>query len=89
MPPRARKLMDVAIKHLRGCPVTCSNIRVTEDIYGENIGSLKGKQVFRPNIHVASGVDPVPEAILEWYREITLCINIMFVNNVPLLVTTS
>ena len=67
MRPEARELMDVAIKHLRGWLVTRAGIRVAEDIYGMNLGSLKGKQVRQPNIHVASGMDPIPAAILKRY----------------------
>ena len=65
MRPGDRKLMDVTIKNLRGCQITCYDIQIAEDIYGTNIGSLKLKLVRRPNTHMLSGVDPVSEAMLE------------------------
>ena len=60
MRPGARRLMDVAVSHLMGCPVTKADVRAAEDIYGPNLGALKGKTVACPNQHVPAGVDQVP-----------------------------
>eukprot|EP00980_Cylindrotheca_fusiformis_P030883 scaffold25567_cov367-Cylindrotheca_fusiformis.AAC.1 len=58
MRPGSRRLKDVAINHLKNCPVTRSDVDAADDIFGTNIGSLKGKTVHRPNPHVQAGVDP-------------------------------
>ena len=37
--------MDVAIKHLKHCPITKGDIMAADDIFGPNLGSLTGKTV--------------------------------------------
>ena len=89
MRPGARQLMDVAVTHLKGCPLTKADVQAAEDIYGPNLGALKGKTVDRPNPHVPSGVDHVPTSIMDVHHAVTLAIDIMFINKVAFLVTTS
>ena len=45
MRPGSRELMDVSIKHLANCPITCQDVLAADDIFGPNLGSLKGKTV--------------------------------------------
>ena len=89
MCPGARQLMDVAVSHLKGCPLTKADIQAAEDIYGPNLGALKGKTVDRPNPHVPAGVDHVPTTIMDTHHSVTLAIDIMFINKVSFLITTS
>ena len=85
----ARQLMDVTVTHLKGCPLTKVDIQAAEDIYGPNLGALKGKTVDRPNPHVPAGVDHVPTSIMDVHHSVTLAIDIIFINNVAFLITTS
>ena len=85
----ARQLMDMAVTHLKGCPLTKADIQAAEDIYGPNLGGLKGKTVDRPNPHVPAGVDHVPTAIMDVHHSVTLAIDVMFINKVAFLITTS
>ena len=89
MQPGMRQLMDVAIHHLKGCPITQADILAAEDISGLNLGYLKGKTVDRPNPHVSTGVDLVPHEILKLHKSITICIDIMFINKIPFFMTLS
>ena len=89
MRPGRRDMMDIAITHLKDCPVKRSDIAVAEDIFGPNLGALKGKTVWRPNPHVAMGVDGVPPEIIKTYRSIILTMDIMFINKVAFFVTSS
>ena len=89
MQPGARQLMDVAVTHLKGCPLTKADIQAAEDIYGPNLGALKGKTVDRPNPHVPAGVDHVPTSIMDVHHSVTLAIDVMFINKVAFLITTS
>ena len=89
MQPGARQLMDVAVSHLNGCPLTKANIQAAEDIYRPNLGALKGKTVARPNPHVPAGVDHVPTSIMDVHHSVTLAIDVMFINKVAFLITTS
>ena len=89
MRPGARQLMDVAVTHLKGCPLTKADIQAAEDIYRPNLGALKGKTVDRPNPHVPAGVDHVPTSIMDVHHSVTLAIDVMFINKVAFLITTS
>jgi hypothetical protein len=72
---------------LKNCPVNRVYILAAEDILGPNVGSLKGKTVRRGEAHVPTSHEMVPHRIMERYRDVTLCIDIMFVNQIPFLVT--
>ena len=89
MQPGSRELMDVSIKHLANCPITQQDVLAADDIFGPNLGSLKGKTVHRPNPHVSTYVDGIPPDLLNIHGNVTLCIDIMFINKIPFLVTIS
>ena len=74
---------------LKNCPVTTADIMAAEDILGTNVQSLRGKQVRRGGQHVVIERQDVPRTIMERYKNVTLCIDIMFVNKIPFLVTIS
>ncbi|KAL7566006.1 hypothetical protein ACA910_011026 [Epithemia clementina (nom. ined.)] len=48
MRPGSREFMDKSINHLKDCPVSRYNVQVADDIFGRNLGSVKGKTVYRP-----------------------------------------
>ena len=89
MQPCSRELMDVSIKHLANCPITRQDVLAADNIFGPNLGSLKGKTVHRPNPHVSTCIDGVPPDLLNIHGNVTLCIDIMFINKIPFLVTIS
>jgi hypothetical protein len=68
---------------LKDCPVTRQDVVAAEDIFGPNLGSLKGKTVRRSERHVKTARHDLPPYIMEQYRDVTLCADIMFVNEVP------
>jgi hypothetical protein len=87
MRPATCKYKDVIIDYLGDSPVTKSDIQAAEDIFGPNVGSLKDKTVRHPNEHVEAGIDPVPDNVMKLYRQVTIAIDIMFINKVPFFVT--
>jgi hypothetical protein len=89
MHPGDQQLSTINIRHLRNCPVTSNDIRTATDIYGPNLGSLKGKTVHRPSPHVRIGCDPIPREIYDRHHNVTLAIDIFFVNKIPFLLTVS
>ena len=80
--------MDVSIKHLVNCLIT-RHIHVTQDIYRPNLSSLKGKTIQWTLPHLPSGVDPVPPDLLERHPKVTIIMDILFINNIPLLLSMS
>ena len=90
MRPSSREYMDIVTKgFLRNCPVEKRHIQAAEDIFGANIGALKGKTPRRTTSHVVVDKDPVPEEVMGAHKNVTLAIDIMFVNGIPFFVTIS
>ena len=74
---------------LLNCPVTPADIEAAEQIFGTDIGSLKGKTTRRNPPIIDSGITPVPASVLEWYHNVTLCVDIMYVNQVAMMISVS
>mmetsp|Transcript_36995 Transcript_36995/g.52267 ORF Transcript_36995/g.52267 Transcript_36995/m.52267 type:complete len:1117 (-) Transcript_36995:618-3968(-) len=72
---------------LKDCPVTRGDVLAAEDMFGPNVGSLKGKTVRCSGKEVRGKYMDVPRSIMEQYKDVTLCVDIMFVNAIPFLVT--
>ena len=74
---------------LPNCPVTPRDVLIANELFGPDIGSLKGKTTHRAPPIVDSPVSVDLTTILKHYGEVTLCVDFMYVNKVPLLVTLS
>ena len=65
----------------RDCPVTALDVKRAVAIYGKDIGSLNGKtKRLRPNHINNVNMIPLPDFILKWHINVTLCIDIFYVN---------
>jgi hypothetical protein len=91
MYPSRRQFLEISDKNLiRNNPVQRADINAAENIYGSNLGALlKGKTVTRKGDPVNGRIAGVPPAIKDKFRSVTLCMDIMFVNKIPFLVTIS
>jgi hypothetical protein len=90
MKERIRSYLNIVEKNLlKDCPVVRADVLAAEDIFGPNLGSLKGKTVRRSGERVRPEYEQIPTSIMERYRDVTLCVDIMFVNKIPFLVTIS
>ena len=85
-----RKLLDIIDKNLiANCPVTREDVMAAEDIFGPNLGSLKGKTVRRPPLPIEQMVTAVPQDILSKHNRVVIAADIVYVNEVPLLLSIS
>jgi hypothetical protein len=88
--PSARTFLNIVEKNLlKDCPVVRADVLAAEDIFGPNLGALKGKTVRHSGNRVRPEYEQIPSEIMERYTDVTLCIDIMFVNKLPFLVTIS
>ena len=74
---------------LPNCPVMPRDVIIANKLFGPDIGTLKGKTTRRGPPIVDSPMSVDTTSMLEHYGEVTLCVDLMYVNKVPLLVTLS
>ena len=74
---------------LPNCPITPRDVLIADKLFGPDTGALKGKTTRRSPPIVDSPMSVDMTSILKHYGEITLCVDLMYVNKVPLLVTLS
>ena len=76
-------------KLLANCPVTVSNVANAKSIFGPDIAGLRGKTVRHSPTHVYTAYVAIPKDFLSAHRNVTLTVDVMFVNGLPFLVTKS
>ena len=88
--PTSRSLIQmIKMNSLPNCPVTVDDVIAADDIFGPNLGSLKGKTTRLKPLPVKVNLSPIPSLILDRYCLVILAINVMKVNKIPFLVTIS
>jgi len=74
---------------LINCPISRLDVVAAEDIFGANLGSLKGKTVRRSAPMVKTAAVNIPAEIQQRYHTVTIGMDIMFVKKVAFLITIS
>ena len=88
--PSTKDYLDlVDSNQLRNCPVDRRSIVAAEAIFGPEVGSLKGKTVRKSSSQVTHLKMTIPPHIHERYQEVSLSIDIMFINKVAFFITKS
>ena len=71
---------------LQNLPIMREDVRMAEDIYGPSIPHLNGKIVQRKIQHVEPiKITGVPKTILDKYKEVTICCDLMHINGIGIL----
>ncbi len=89
--PSVHTFTHIANKNqLPNFPIQQSDIIAAEQIFGPNLGALKGKTTKQRSTPVSGQIDNIPPSIKECFRSgVILAIDIMFANEIPFLLTIS
>ena len=82
-------LCIISRNKLPNCPKTRADVIAAEHIFGQDIGSIKGKTVQCCPHKVSTYMEAVPTSILKQYKEVTICMDIIFVNGIMFFITIS
>jgi hypothetical protein len=68
---------------IRNCPITVEDAKRAVLIYGSDTGALQGKLTKTAPEHVPTlSLLTLPDSILQYHREVTVCIDIFYVNGI-------
>lgn len=88
--PSTKEFIQIVERNLLpNCPVNRADIMAAEDIFGPDIGSLKGKTVRKSTEHVEIPSITIPSELMSRYCEVIIGADIMYVNKLPFMVTIS
>jgi hypothetical protein len=79
----------VRLNLLPDCPITNADIVNAHKIFDTDLANLRGKTVRRQPEHVSGEIIDIPQQILDNQSNVTLAADVMFVNGVPFLVSSS
>ena len=79
----------IRMNAIRNCPITMEDIDIAEAIYGQDIGTIKGKTVRQKPTPVVRDYVSIPKELVEKHESITLCIDTLYINEMPFLATIS
>jgi hypothetical protein len=88
-PSKQDFLWILRFNQIKDCPVTIEDAMAAYKIWGPSVAILKGKTVRTKPEPVKTNTVHIPKEIREIHKEVTLTIDIFFVNQIPFFVTLS
>ena len=79
----------IQTNQIKNCPVTIEDIKISEKIYGPSVYAIKGKSVRKKPKVVVNDYIEIPRELIKAHQGIILCADIMYIEEVPFLVTVS
>ncbi len=79
----------VRMNLLPECPIFSSDIVNANKIFGPDLANIRGKSTRCKPEHVHADIVEIPQQILDLQKYVTLTTDVMFVNSVPFLVSSS
>ena len=76
-------------KLITNCPVTVQDVENANRIFGPDLANLRGKTIRTKPEHVRIEYVQIPRDFVELHKYVTLVADVMFVNGLPFLVTSS
>ena len=76
-------------KLIANCPVTVQDVHNANRIFGPDLANLRGKATRKKPEHVRVDYVKIPRDFVNMHKYVTLVANVMFVNSLPFLVTSS
>ena len=65
---------------ITNCPVTIEDVNIATDIYGPDVGTLKGKSTRPKSTPYKDDYIKIPTEILEKHSDSRLCIDLMYLD---------
>ncbi len=88
--PTKRKFAGmVREKLLTNCPITIRDVENANQIFGPDLANLRGKTTRAKPDHVRVKYARIPKDFIQLHKYVTLVTDVMFVNGLPFLVTSS
>jgi hypothetical protein len=69
---------------IQNCPITTEDVKIAEAIFGPDIGTIKGKKTRPKPPQVRPNIVEIPKELIEQHSDLTLCIDLLFVNGMPM-----
>jgi hypothetical protein len=88
-PSRKDFMWILRSNQIKDCPVRVKDAMAAYKIWGPSMAALKGKTVRKKLEPVKTDIVSIPKEICELHKEVTLAIDIFFVNKIPFFVTLS
>jgi hypothetical protein len=76
-------------KLITNCPVTVQDVLNANKIFGLDLANLRGKTTRTKLGHINVDYVDIPRDIIEMHKYVTLVANMLFLNGLPFLVTSS